>query len=59
MATEPTPLISDNLMRQVEQTAREQNRQPAEVAEDTVRRYLASQRLASFSERMEMPPLPQ
>ena len=53
MATEPKPLISDDLMHQVEQTAREQNREPAEVVEEAVGRYLASQRLASFADKME------
>jgi hypothetical protein len=53
MATEPKPLISDDLLHQVEQTACEQNREPAQVVEEAVGRYLASQRLTSFSERME------
>jgi len=53
MATEPKPLMSDDLLHQVEQTARAQNREPAQVVEEAVGRYLASQRLAGFAERME------
>ncbi len=53
MSTEPKPLISDDLMREVRQTAREQNREPADIVEEAVAKYLAIQRLASFSERME------
>ena len=37
----------------MEETAREQNREPAETVEEAVGRYLATRRLASFSERME------
>jgi hypothetical protein len=40
MATEPRPLISEDLLHQVEQTAREQNREPAEVLEDAWKRYM-------------------
>jgi predicted transcriptional regulator len=43
MATEPTPLINDDLLHQVQETAREQNRQPAEVVSEAVRKYLDEQ----------------
>jgi predicted transcriptional regulator len=53
MVTDPKPLISDDLLHQVQEAAREQNREPAEVIEEAVGRYLASQRLARFAERAE------
>ena len=46
MVTGPKPLISDDLLHQVQEAAREQNREPVEVIEEAVGRYLASQRLA-------------
>jgi predicted transcriptional regulator len=46
-------LLSDELKHRIEDFAREQNRDPAEVMEEAVNRYLASQRLARFSEKME------
>ena len=53
MATEPRRLISDDLLHQVEETARAQNREPADLVEEALGKYLASQRLASFAEKME------
>jgi predicted transcriptional regulator len=38
-------LLSDDLLRQIEETARSQNRKPAEVLEDAVRQYLEKQSL--------------
>ena len=37
--------ISDKLKQRVEDLAREQNREPAEVVEEALGRYLANQRL--------------
>jgi metal-responsive CopG/Arc/MetJ family transcriptional regulator len=53
MATEPTPLISADLLHQVEETAREQNRQPEEVVSEAVRKYLEEQSWVRFVERNE------
>ena len=39
-----TPL-SDELQGQIEEIAREQNREPAEVLDEAVRRYVGVQRL--------------
>ena len=36
-------LLSDDLLRQIEETARSQNRKPAEVLEDAVKQYLEEQ----------------
>jgi predicted transcriptional regulator len=43
MATEPRPLISDELLHQLKKTAREQNREPAEVLEEAWARYVEEQ----------------
>jgi hypothetical protein len=43
MATEPRPLISEALLHQVEDAAREQNREPAEVLEEAWSRYVEEQ----------------
>ena len=54
MATEPRPLISDDLLHQVEEMAREQNRQPEEVVSEALRKYLDDQkweRLVTTGER--------
>jgi predicted transcriptional regulator len=45
MATETKTALSDELRIQMEQIAREQNREPAEVLDEAVRRYVAVQRL--------------
>jgi predicted transcriptional regulator len=47
-----TKLLSDELLQQVVETARAQNREAAEVVEEAVGKYLASQRLERFAERM-------
>ena len=44
MAAEPRQLMSDDLLRQVEETARFQNRQPEEVVSEAVRKYLDDQK---------------
>jgi predicted transcriptional regulator len=54
MATDPRPLISDDLLHQVEETAREQNRQPEEVVSEAVRKYLDEQSWVRFVERNEI-----
>ncbi|HUE20742.1 MAG TPA: hypothetical protein VMQ86_03625 [Bryobacteraceae bacterium] len=46
-------LVSDELKHRIEEFAREQNRDPADVMEEAVNRYLAGQRLARFAKRME------
>jgi predicted transcriptional regulator len=51
--TDSKALLSDELKHRVEDYAREQNRDPADVMEEAVNRYLASQRLARFAEKME------
>lgn len=38
-------LISDDMQLRVEELAREQKREPAEVVEEALRRYLANQRM--------------
>lgn len=46
--------LSDELRKQIEQIAREQHREPAEVLEEAVRRYVgvkAHERLAQKAER--------
>jgi len=48
-----TRLLSEELMRQVEKTALEQKRQPAEVVADAVRKYLEEQKWVRFVERHE------
>jgi predicted transcriptional regulator len=47
-----TPL-SDELQKQIEQVAREQNRKPSEVLEDAVRKYLDDQKWQSLVARGE------
>jgi len=46
-------LLSDELRLKLEELARRQNREPAEVLEDAVRRYAATCRLELFSEKLE------
>ena len=45
-------LLSDELIERVKETASAQNREPAEVVEEAVVKYLASQRLMRFAEKM-------
>ena len=53
MATEPRPLLSADLLQQVEETARDQNRNPEEVVSEAVRKYLDEQGWIKFVERNE------
>ena len=46
-------LLSDDLLRQLEETARAQNRTPSEVLEEAVREYLDKQSWVEFVERNE------
>ncbi len=41
--TDAKQLLSDELLRQIEETASAQNRKPSEVLEDAVRNYLEEQ----------------
>jgi predicted transcriptional regulator len=50
LVTDAKAFLPDELLRQVEETARAQNRQPAEVLEDAVREYLDRQTWAQFVE---------
>lgn len=50
MAATNIPLVEE-LQQQIERVAREQNREPAEVLEDAVRRYLGNQKLERFAEK--------
>jgi predicted transcriptional regulator len=46
-------LLSDDLLRQIEDTARAQNRKPVEVLEEAVKQYLDKQSWVDFVERNE------
>jgi predicted transcriptional regulator len=46
-------LLSGELLEQVEQVARAQNREPSELVEEAVRKYLKSERLERFVEKAE------
>jgi predicted transcriptional regulator len=46
-------LLSDDLLRQLAETARAQNRTPSEVLEEAVREYLDKQSWVEFVERNE------
>jgi predicted transcriptional regulator len=52
MTVVKTPL-SDELQAQIEQLAREQNRELVDVLEDAVRRYIASKRFERLAEKGE------
>ena len=45
-------LLSDELIERVKETAAAQHREPAQVVEEAVCKYLASQRLMRFVEKM-------
>ena len=45
------PLLSNELRHRMEDFAREQNRDPVDVMEEAMNRYLARQRLARFAEK--------
>jgi predicted transcriptional regulator len=51
--TDAKQLLSDDLVRQIEETARAQNRRPAEVLEEAVRQYLEKQSWVEFVKRNE------
>jgi len=51
--TDDKQLLSDELLQQIEDCAREQNRKPSEVLEEAVRRYMALRRLERLAERGE------
>jgi predicted transcriptional regulator len=46
-------LLSEDLLRQIEETARAQNRKPAEVLEEAVQQYLDKESWVKFVERNE------
>ncbi len=45
-------MLSDELIERVKHIAHHQNRRPAEVVEEAVRRYLSADRLAMFANEM-------
>ena len=49
--TDSKSILSDDLRQRVEELAREQNREPAEVLEEAVRRYAGVCRLERFAEK--------
>ncbi len=52
--TDTKGLLSDELLHRVEETARAQNRQPAEVVAEAVAKYLEEQSWRQYVERNEM-----
>jgi predicted transcriptional regulator len=46
-------LLSDDLLRQIEETARAQNRKPSDVLEEAVKQYLERESWVNFVERNE------
>jgi predicted transcriptional regulator len=50
---ETKSLLSDELQKQIEQLAREQNRDPTEVLEEAVRRYVGMQRHEKLAQKSE------
>ncbi len=51
MTTSKT-MLSDESQQQIDQLARDQDREPAEVLEEAVRRYAAACRLDRFADKM-------
>lgn len=51
--TDSKRLLSDELLHEVEQAARAQNRKPSEVLEEAVRKYLDAQSWEQFVEKNE------
>ena len=49
--TDAKQLLSDDLLRQIEETARTQNRQPSQVIEEAVKQYLEKLSWMEFVER--------
>jgi predicted transcriptional regulator len=50
--TDPKTMLSDEAQQQIDQLARDQHREPAEVLEEAVRRYAAACRLERFADKM-------
>lgn len=50
--TTPKTMLSDESQQQIEQLAREQQREPGEVLEEAVRSYAAACRLGRFADKM-------
>ena len=50
--TTPKTTLSDESQQQIEQLAREQQREPGEVLEEAVRRYAVACRLERFADKM-------
>ena len=48
MVTDPKPLINDDLLYQVQETARAQNRQPEDIVSEALSRYLDDQKWQSL-----------
>jgi predicted transcriptional regulator len=53
MAADRKPLISDELLRLVQETARAQDREPSDVVGEALRKYLDEQSWLKFVERNE------
>ena len=53
MATDIKSFLSDELMHQVEETARAQHRKPEEVVSEAVQKYLDEQSWVQFVEKNE------
>ena len=51
--TDVKSLLSDELLHKLEELAREQNREPAEVLDEAVRRYVGVQRLEKLAQKGE------
>ena len=51
--TNPKTLPSDEAQQQLDQLAREQQREPGEVLDEAVRRYAAACRLDRFTDKIE------
>jgi len=51
--TDAKELLSDDLLRRIEDMARVQNRKPGEVLEEAVKQYLDKQSWVEFVERNE------
>jgi len=51
--TDAKEVLSEELLRKLEEMARAENRKPSEVLEEAVRRYMAVRRLERLAERGE------
>ena len=51
--TDAKELLSEELIQQIEEAARAQNRKPAEVLEEAWSRYMATRRLERLAQRGE------